>query len=186
MSETLKGKTVAILATNGFEQVELTEPKEALEEAGATTCVIAPDGPSIKSWDETDWGTTVQVDRTLDDADAADYDALLLPGGVLNPDQLRMNEDAISFVKAFFASNKPVAAICHGPQLLIEAGVVDGRSLTSYSSIQTDLVNAGAEWRDEELVQDGNLTTSRNPGDLPVFNKAIVDAFAKSTAGALQ
>ena len=184
MSTQLEGLRVAILATDGFEQVELTEPRNALDEAGATTHVIAPKGGQIKAWDETDWGISVDVDATLDEATPQDYDALLLPGGVLNPDNLRTNEQAVSFARTFFDEDKPVAAICHGPQTLIEADVLRGRRMTSYAAIQTDLKNAGAEWVDEEVVIDGNLITSRKPDDLPAFNEAIAREFAKARRAA--
>jgi protease I len=177
-SQKLHGATVALLATQGFEQVEYTEPRKALEAAGATCHLVAPQSGSIKGWARTDWGDPFDVDRTLDEADPADYDALVLPGGVMNPDKLRRNEAALDFVRHFFERNKPVAAICHGPWTLIDAGVVEGRRMTSYHTIQTDLKNAGAEWVDEEVVRDGNLTTSRKPDDLPAFNEAIVEAFA--------
>lgn len=180
MTTQLEGLRVAILATDGFEQVELTEPRKALDEAGATTHVIAPKSGSIKAWDETDWGTTVDVDATLDEATPQDYDALLLPGGVLNPDHLRVNKKAVSFAHTFFDEGKPVAAICHGPQTLIEADVLRGRRMTSYASVQTDLKNAGANWVDEEVVVDGNLITSRKPDDIPAFNQAIIREFAKA------
>ena len=180
MSTQLEGLRVAILATDGFEQVELTEPRKALDEAGATTHVIAPKSGSIKAWDETDWGITVDVDATLDEATPQDYDALLLPGGVLNPDNLRVDEKAVSFARTFFDAEKPVASICHGPQTLIEADVVRGRRMTSYASVQTDLKNAGADWVDEEVVVDGNLITSRSPEDLPAFNQAIIREFANA------
>src|SRR5580698_3897345 len=171
MSQKLKGKKVAILATDGFEQVELTEPKKALEEAGATTQVISPRSGSIKGWKFTDWGETVKVDKPLDQAKVADYDALVLPGGVINPDHLRMEPKAVAFVKEFVQSGKPVAAICHGPWTLIEAGVVKGRTMTSWPSLKTDLKNAGANWVDKEVVLDSNFITSRKPDDLLAFNQ---------------
>lgn len=170
---------VAILATHGFEQVELVDPREALDGAGATTHVVAPEGGSIKGWDSTDWGKDVSVDRTIDEVAVNEYDALLLPGGVLNPDKLRMDERAVRFIRQFVESGKPVAAICHGPQLLIEAAVVRGRRLTSYPAIKTDLQNGGADWVDEEVCIDGNLITSRKPDDIPAFNRAIVENFAR-------
>lgn len=168
-------KKVAILTEKGFEQIELTSPKEALEQAGIATEVIAPEGGTVRAWDHTDWGIEVEVDTKLADADTADYDLLLLPGGVLNPDKLRMNKDAVRFVKKFLESGKPVAAICHGPQTLIETGMLNGKKMTSYPAIKTDLQNAGASWVDETVVEDGNLITSRNPDDLPAFNKKIVE-----------
>lgn len=178
----LQGKKIAMLATDGFEQVELTRPKKALEEAGATVHVIAPKSGSIKGWDKTDWGEKVNVDQTLDKAKPADYDALVLPGGVLNPDKLRTEEKAIEFVKAFFADNRPVAAICHGPQTLINAEVVSGRTMTSYPAVRKDLENAGAQWVDREVVVDGNLVTSRKPDDIPAFNKKVIEVVAQGVA----
>ena len=176
--ENLSGKKVAILSTDGFEQVELTEPKKALEQVGAETFVVSPHGGEIKGWKSTEWGDKVKVDRELKDAKADDYDALLLPGGVMNPDKLRMDPNAVAFVKAFFDAGKPVAAICHGPQILIEADVVKERKLTSWPSLKTDLKNAGANWVDEQVVVDHNLTTSRKPADIPAFNRAIQEQFA--------
>ncbi len=178
MSQTLKGKKVAILATDGFEQVELTEPKKALEEAGAITQVISPKSGSIKGWKLTDWGETVKVDTPLDRAKVADYDALVLPGGVINPDHLRMEPKAVAFVKEFAQSGKPIAAICHGPWTLVEAGVVKGRTMTSWPSLKTDLKNAGANWVDEQVVLDGNFITSRKPDDLSAFSKKIIEEIA--------
>lgn len=171
----LKGKKVAILATNGFEEVELTNPREALHEAGAETHLIAPESGSINSWDSNNWGKDFKVDITLKEASSSDYDSLLLPGGVLNPDQLRMNDDAIQFVRSFFSDGKPVAAICHGPQILIDADVLQGRKLTSYPSIKNDIKNAGARWIDNEVVVDQGLTTSRSPDDLPAFNSKMIE-----------
>lgn len=179
MATQLDGIRVAILATNGFEQVELIEPRQALDDAGATTHVIAPEEGSIRGWDHTDWGDDVAVDRTVDAVSVEDYDALMLPGGVLNPDKLRMNQKAVAFVRDFFKSGKPVAAICHGPQMLIEAGVVKGQRLTSYPAVKTDLQNAGADWVDEEVVVEGNLITSRKPDDIPRFSEAMVEQFAR-------
>ena len=174
-SQNLNGRKVAILATDGFEQVELTQPKQALEQAGAQVQIVSPKSGQIKGWDETDWGDKFDVDVTLDSASASDYDALVLPGGQINPDKLRVEEKAVQFVRQFFDANKPVAAICHGPWTLIEAGVVQGRKMTSYKSIQTDLKNAGANWVDQEVVVDGNLITSRNPDDLPAFNRQTIE-----------
>ena len=176
MAKTLEGKKIAILATDGFEQAELTEPQKALEDAGAQTVVIAPRSGAIKGWKTQDWGDTVQVGQTLDQASAHDYDALLLPGGVMNPDRLRMEPKAVAFVRDFVATGRPVAAICHGPWTLIEAGVVKGRTMTSWPSIRTDLKNAGAHVVDKEAVTDGQFITSRNPDDIPAFNRAIVAA----------
>ncbi|MXV51122.1 DJ-1/PfpI/YhbO family deglycase/protease [Pedobacter sp. HMF7647] len=175
----LSNRKIAILSENGFEEVELTSPKKALEEAGATVHVVSPQQDKIKAWNKTDWSIEVPVDKNLSEANANDYDGLLLPGGVINPDKLRLNEEAISFVKAFFEAGKPVAAICHGPQLLINAGVIDGRKLTSYPSIKQDLINAGANWVDQEVVVDNGFVTSRSPEDLPAFNQKIVEEFAE-------
>ena len=182
MDRPLSNTKVALLVTDGFEQVELTSPRQALDDAGATTHIVSPKSGEVKGWDHTDWGATFDVDAPLASADPADYDALVLPGGVLNPDKLRTDEAALAFVKHFFDAGKPVGAICHGPWTLIEVGAADGRRMTSYPSIKTDLMNAGADWVNEEVVQDGNLTTSRNPDDLPAFNRALVEAFAPATA----
>ena len=178
MAEKLKGKKIAILATDGFEQVELIEPKKALEDAGATTEIISPGSGEIKGWNFRDWGDKVKVDKTLDQVRPANYDALVLPGGVINPDHLRMEPKAVSFVKEFAESGKPVAAICHGPWTLVEAGVVQGRKMTSWPSLKTDLKNAGANWVDEQAVIDGNFITSRKPDDLPAFNQKIIEMVA--------
>jgi protease I len=167
-------KKIAILATNGFEESELTSPKKYLEEQGWTAHIVSPESGTIKSWDEKDWGSKFDVDKTLDEASASDYDALVLPGGVINPDTLRTNEKAL-FIRDFFNDKKPVAAICHGPQLLISADVVKGRKVTSYPSVSIDLKNAGAIWSDEEVVTDQGLVTSRSPKDLPAFNKKMVE-----------
>jgi protease I len=169
----LIGVRVAILATDGFEQSELMEPRKALDEAGARTEVISLKSGEIKGWNHKEWGDTVAVDKTVDSVDAKSYEALLLPGGVMNPDNLRMNAHAVAFVKAFFDAQKPVAAICHGPWTLIEAGAVKGRRLTSWPSLKTDIENAGGTWVDQEAVTDGNLITSRNPKDIPAFNQAF-------------
>jgi protease I len=178
MPQALNHKKVAILVADGFEQVELTGPKQALDEAGAQTQIISPNSDTVQGWNHFDKGDNFPVKVTLDKANPADYDALLLPGGVANPDQLRVNEKAVRFVQAFFAAGKPVAAICHAPWTLIEAAVVSGRSLTSWPSLRTDLKNAGANWVDQEVVVDNGLVTSRNPQDIPAFNRAIVEAFA--------
>lgn len=180
MAKKLEGKKVAILVEEGFEEVELKKPKEALEEEGAKTFIISPHLLNVKAWDKSDWGESYSVDVYLSNANPNDYDALLLPGGVMNPDKLRTNKEAINFVKSFFDNNKPVAAICHGPWTLIEAGIVKGRRMTSFHSIQTDLKNAGANWVDEEVVLDKNLTTSRSPKDIPAFNNAIIEEFMKN------
>jgi protease I len=175
----LAGRKVAILVSDGFEQVEMTDPRNALESAGAETTLIAPAPGKVKGWEHTRWGNEFAVDIALDQASPADYDALLLPGGVMNPDHLRMNPDAVRFVKTFCDSGKPVAAICHGPWTLIEAGAVRGRKMTSYPSIKTDLINAGANWVDEEVVVDQGLVTSRKPDDLPAFNRKMIEEFAE-------
>lgn len=179
MKTSLNGKRVAILATEGFEQSEFEEPRQALDEAGARTRFVSPQGGKVKAWDGDDFGDSFDVDLVLDEADPDDFDALLLPGGVMNPDKLRTVPAAVKFVRAFFDAGKPVAAICHGPQLLIEAGVVRGRRLTSYPSLQTDLRNAGAEWTDEAVVTDQGLVTSRQPADIPRFNEKMIEEFAE-------
>jgi len=179
MHAELKGKRVAILAANGFEQVELTEPAQALKAAGAMVSIVSPEQSAVRAWDSTDWGTEVRVDVRLGDARASDFDALILPGGVMNPDKLRCNETALRFVRAFAESGKPIAAICHGPWTLIDAGVAEGHRLTSYHSIKTDLINAGAEWVDEEVVVDRGLVTSRKPDDLPAFNRKVIEEIAE-------
>jgi protease I len=181
MAKNLAGKIIAILATDGFEQSELQKPKKALEEAGAQTQVVSPTDKKIKGWDKKDWGKEIDVDVVLKSADPAQYDALLLPGGVMNPDHLRMDPDAVRFVKHFFEHAKPVAAICHGPWMLVEAGAVKGRTITSWPSLRTDIRNAGGTWVDEEVVVSNGLVTSRNPDDIPAFNREIVDLFAKSS-----
>jgi protease I len=178
MADKLKGKKIAILATDGFEQSELIEPRKALEDAGAITEIIAPKGDEIKGWKLKDWGDKVKVNKTLDEARPSDYDALVLPGGVINPDHLRMEPKAVSFVKEFAQSGKPVAAICHGPWTLVEAGVVKGRKMTSWPSLKTDLKNAGANWVDEQVVVDGNFITSRKPDDIPAFSQKIIEMVA--------
>jgi protease I len=178
MAHILDGKTIAILATDGFEEAELGDPKKALDKAGADVHVIAPHGGEIRAWNERDWGRKAKVDRELSLASFEDYDALLLPGGVMNPDKLRTDANAVAFVTRFFEAGKPVAAICHAPWMLIECGVVKGRTLTSWPSLRTDLINAGANWVDEPVVVDGNLTTSRRPDDIPQFNQAIIEQFA--------
>lgn len=176
MSEKLDNRTIAILSTHGFEQSELEIPRKALAEAGAQVHVISPEAGSIRGWKGGDWGDEFPVDRTLAEADPADYDALVLPGGVMNPDKLRMMGEATKFVREFFKAGKPVAAICHGPQLLIDCGVVEGREMTSYPSIKLDLKNAGARWVDREVVNDDGLITSRTPDDIPAFVAATMEA----------
>jgi protease I len=180
MSEQLQGKRIAFLMANeGVEQVELTEPTEAVTEAGAEVDLLAPEAGLIQAFNHLDKGDRFEVDRAVGDADAAEYDGLVLPGGVANPDQLRTKEEAVEFVRAFFAAGKPVGVICHGPWTLIEADVVRGRTLTSWPSLETDLRNAGAEWVDEEVVVDEGLVTSRKPEDLEAFNAKIVEEFAE-------
>lgn len=173
----IMSKKIAILATNGFEESELQSPKEYLEQQGWTAHVVSPEGETIRSWAEKDWGKDYHVDKTLNEVTASEYDALVLPGGVINPDQLRTNGQALSFVRDFFIQNKPVAAICHGPQILINAKVVKGRKMTSVKSISKDLINAGAHWEDSEVVVDNGLVTSRTPKDLPAFNAKMVEEF---------
>jgi deglycase len=185
-SASLSGKTVAILATNGFEQAELTEPRKALEDAGAKTVVVAPKDGTIRGWKMKNWGESVNVDATLDEAKPDDYDALMLPGGVINPDQLRLDERAVKFVRAFFESSKPVAAICHGPIMLIEANVLKDRHLTSWPSLKTDIGNAGGHWTDEEVVVDRGLVTSRKPDDIPAFNAKMIEEFAEGAPASRQ
>jgi len=170
-----EGKKVAILTENGFEQSELTSPKEALEKSGVTVHIISPQKEKVKAWDKDKWGIELPVDVQLDDANPSDYDALMLPGGVMNPDALRTNSKAIDFAKHFLNEGKPLAAICHGPQLLIETGLLEGRKITSYHSLQTDLKNAGADWTDKEVVVDNGLVTSRTPKDLEAFNKKMLE-----------
>jgi protease I len=169
-------KRVLILATDGFEQSELIEPRKALEAAGFETVVASPKTGSIKGWNHSDWGESVPVDAALEDVDADDFDALLLPGGQMNPDKLRMEERAVDLVEAFDEAGKPIAAICHGPWLLVEADIIDGRTVTGWPSIRTDLENAGGDVVDEEVVVDGNLITSRKPDDIPAFSKALIAA----------
>lgn len=171
----LENKKIAILATDGFEKSELFEPLKALKEEGATVHVISLKEGEIKSWDKDNWGESVKVDKVLSEANAADYNSLVLPGGVINPDQLRVNTSALSFIRAFFEASKPVAAICHAPWLLISAKVIENRKVTSYKSIKDDIKNAGANWVDEEVVVDQGLVTSRNPDDLPAFIRKIIE-----------
>ena len=173
--ENLNKKTVAILATNGFEESELSEPKKALENAGADVHIVSLESGEIKGWSDGNWSNSYKVDKTVGEVNQKDYNALVLPGGQINPDVLRKNKNAVSFVKSFFENHKPVAAICHAPWLLAEAGVLKGRKITSYDSIKTDMVNAGANWVDEEVVVDSGLVTSRSPEDLPAFNRKLVE-----------
>jgi protease I len=175
----IHGKKIAILVENGFEQVELTDPKQALEQAGAEAHIVSPQSHKVKGWNHTEWGDQFPVDVQLEQANPQDYDGLLLPGGVMNPDYLRVNPQAVQFVKSFFQAGKPVAAICHGPWMLVEANVVRGRTMTSYPSIKTDLINAGANWINEEVVVDQGLVTSRKPDDIPAFNQKMIEEFAE-------
>lgn len=175
----LAGCKIAILTEEGFEKSELFKPKEALEKAGADVYVVSPRSGRLKSWNKTDWGETVEVDITLEEALEQEFDALMLPGGVMNPDKLRMNDDAIEFVRKFAESGKPIAAICHGPQILIDADIVEGKQMTSWPSLKNDLLNAGAAWRDEEVVTDRGLVTSRKPDDIPAFNEKMIEEFAE-------
>ena len=168
-------KRIAILATNGFEESELKSPKEAMEKEGFQVDIVSPESGEIKAWTNGNWSNSYKVDRTLSKVKAEEYNALILPGGVINPDQLRRNEDALLFVRDFFKQEKPVGAICHAPQILISADVVKGRKLTSFSSIKDDLVNAGANWVDREVVVDQGFVTSRNPNDLPAFNSKLIE-----------
>jgi protease I len=179
MEKKLEGKKVAILVADGFEQVELTGPRQALDDAGAQTQIVSPVKGEVEGWKHYDKGDKFKVDVPLAEADPANFDALLLPGGVANPDQLRAKPEAVAFVKAFFDAGKPVAAICHGPWTLIEAGAVKGRTLTSWPSIKTDLINAGAQWVDREVVTDSGLVTSRKPDDIPAFNEKMIEEFAE-------
>ena len=178
-SHTLAGKKIAVLATDGFEQVELTKPVKALRAVGAEVEIVSPKAGEIQGFEHHDKGETVKVDRTLETANAADYAGLVLPGGVINPDALRIEAKAIDFIKSFTNAGKPVAAICHGPWTLINAGAVEGRRMTSWPSLQADLENAGAQWVDEEVVVDNGLVTSRNPDDLPAFCAKMIEEFAE-------
>jgi protease I len=184
MAKELKGKRVAALVTKGFEQVELVDPKKALERAGATVNVVALEAGTVQGWNHAAWGEEVNVDETLDQAAATNYDALLLPGGVINADHLRMNDKAVQLVKNFFDMGKPVAVICHGAWIMVEAGVVRGLRMTSYPSLKTDLRNAGADWVDEEVVNDRGVVSSRKPQDLPAFNQKMIEEFAEGQHGA--
>lgn len=174
-NDPLKGKHVAVLATDGFEQSELEKPVKALKDAGADVDIVSLKSGSIKGWDEKDWGDSVKVDKTLDEVKSADYDALVLPGGQINPDKLRIEPKAVQFAADFISAGKVVGAICHGPWLLVEADAVRGKSMTSWASLKTDIKNAGGHWQDSEVVVDGNLVTSRNPNDLPAFNKTLIE-----------
>jgi protease I len=174
-NDLLKGKHVAVLATDGFEQSELEKPVKALKDAGADVHIVSLKSGSIKGWDQKDWGDSVKVDKTLDEVKSTDYDALVLPGGQMNPDLLRIEPKAVQFAADFIGAGKVVGAICHGPWLLVEADALRGKSVTSWASLKTDIKNAGGHWQDSEVVVDGNLVTSRNPGDLPAFNKTLIE-----------
>jgi protease I len=180
MQRQLDGKRVAILVANGFEQVEMTEPRKALEQAGAKAELISPEKREVQGMNHDEKGEKFKVERTLDSASPSDYDALLLPGGVANPDKLRMNPAAVKFVQSFFAEGKPVAAICHGPWMLVEAGVLTRRTITSWPSLRTDIRNAGGEWVDREVVRDDELVTSRKPDDIPAFNREMIQLFSEA------
>jgi protease I len=182
VTDNVKGLKVAILITDGFEEVEMVKPREALDKAGAETKIVSPKEGKVRSWNHTEWGKEYPVDRPLDEADPDDFQALLLPGGVMNPDKLRMEPKAVEFVKSFFDNNKPVAVICHGPWTVIEAGAAAGRRITSWPSLKCDLSNAGAEWVDKEVVVDGNLVSSRKPDDLPAFNREMIKLFGSAHA----
>lgn len=179
MARDVKGKKVAILTENGFEEVELTSPMNALEQAGAEAHIISPQKDKVKAWDHDHWSIELPVDKLLDEANPEEYDMLLLPGGVMNPDSLRTNEKAVQFAQHFLEQGKPVAAICHGPQLLIETGMLDGRTMTSYPSLKTDLKNAGVNWVDKEVVTENGLVTSRKPDDLEAFNKKMLEELSE-------
>jgi protease I len=173
----LEGLRVAILATDGFEQSELLDPRRALDAAGAITEVVSPKAKEVKGWNHKQWGLDVDVDQILEEANPEEYDALVLPGGVMNPDALRMQPKAVAFVRSFFESDKPVAAICHGPWTVVESGAADGYRMTSWPSLKTDIQNAGGEWVDAEVVVDENLVTSRKPADIPAFNREMIELF---------
>jgi protease I len=177
VANNLKGLKVAILVDKGFEQVEMTEPRKALSEAGAESSIVSPQRGKVRAWKFTEWGDEFPVDKQLDDAKPEEYDALVLPGGVMNPDKLRMQPQAVAFARAFCDAGKPVAVICHGPWTLIEANVVRGKQIASWPSLKTDLKNAGAEWMDKEVVVDGKIVSSRNPDDIPAFNREMIRLF---------
>ena len=179
MARDIKDKKVAILTENGFEEVELTSPMNALEQAGATVHIISPQKDKVKAWDHDHWSIELPVDKNLSDANPEDYDMLLLPGGVLNPDKLRLNKEAVAFAQHFLEQAKPLAAICHGPQTLIETGMLNGRTMTSYWSVKTDLMNAGVNWVDQEVVVDNGLVSSRSPKDLEAFNKKMIEELSE-------
>lgn len=179
MAGELEGRKIAILATTGVEEVELVEPRKALDEAGAETFLISPEPDEIRAWSYSDWGANFTVDAPLEETSSQEYDALYIPGGVMSPDKLRTDERAVAFVREFAEEGKPIASVCHGPWMLAEAGVVEGKRMTSWPSLQTDLRNAGAEWTDEEVVSDQMIITSRDPNDIPAFNSAIIEAFSE-------
>lgn len=179
IDQKLNGKKIAILATDGFEHSELFEPMKALKEAGASVEIVSLKEGEIKSWKDKNWGESLKVDRAVADVDAEEFDALVLPGGVINPDKLRMDKDAVEFVRDMAVAGKPIAAICHGPWTLVEADVVTGRKVTSWPSVKTDLINAGADWVDQEVVTDQGFVTSRKPADIPAFNKKMIEEFAE-------
>jgi len=178
--DNIKGLRVAILITDGFEEVEMVKPRQALDEAGAETRIVSPKSGKVRAWNSTEWSKEYPVDIALDEAQAREFQALLLPGGVMNPDKLRMEPKAVEFVKSFFDGGKPVAVICHGPWTVIEAGVASGKRMTSWPALKTDLRNAGARWVDEEVVVDGNLVSSRKPDDLPAFNREMIKLFGQA------
>lgn len=173
--KSLEGKKIAILTENGFEEEELTSPKKELEAAGAEVHIVSPQKDKVKAWSHDHWSIELPVDVTVDKANADDYDALVIPGGVINPDKMRINKNCVVFAQQFLEVGKPVAAICHGPQLLIETGLISGRKMTSYPSLKTDLLNAGVIWEDKEVVVDNGMVTSRSPKDLPAFNKKMIE-----------
>lgn len=181
MATELSNKRVLILATNGFEQSELEVPRDRLKAAGAEVHIVSPESGEIKGWEKKNWGRSVKVDKTLAEAKAADYDAIVLPGGVMNPDQLRVNKDALALIKSFYDAGKTVAAVCHAPWLLVETGIAKGRKMTSYPTIKTDVINAGGKWEDSEVVTDNGVITSRNPGDLEAFSKKIISEVREGT-----
>jgi protease I len=182
MAKNLSGRRIAILATDGFEQSELADPRRALEDAGAATEIVSLRAGNIRGWKNGNWADAFTVDKTVGGANADDYDALVLPGGVMNPDKLRTDADAVRFTRTFFEQGKPVGAICHGPWTLIDAGGVEGRRMTSWPSLRQDLINAGARWTDEEVVVDGDLVTSRKPADIPAFSRHLIEVIAERAA----
>jgi protease I len=179
MARNVQGKKVAILTENGFEEVELTSPMNALEQAGATVEIVSPQKGKVKAWNHDHWSIELDVDKDLSEANPEDYDMLVLPGGVLNPDKLRLNKQAVSFAQHFLEQGKPLAAICHGPQTLIETGMLNGRMMTSYPSVKTDLMNAGVNWQDKEVIVDNGLVTSRSPEDLEAFNRKMIEELSE-------